>query len=78
MPIYEYTCEQDGSVIELIRPMADADKPVPDPEGKGRTFVRKHSTFATGSAAAGGTTSLLSGQGCCPCGKTTGGCGGMG
>jgi putative FmdB family regulatory protein len=80
MPIYEYTCEQDGTVIELIRPMADADKPVPDPESKGRSFTRKHSTFATGSAAAGsgGSTSLLSGGGCCPCGKTSGGCGNMG
>ena len=33
MPIYEYECEKDGAVIELIRPMADADKPVEDPEG---------------------------------------------
>jgi len=79
MPIYEYACEQDGSVIELLRPMAEADEPVADPENKGRTFSRKHSTFATGAAAAaGGSTSLLSGQGCCPCGKTTGGCGNRG
>ena len=46
MPLYEYVCESDGTVLELIRPMADADKPVPDPEGKGRRFVRKMSTFA--------------------------------
>ena len=41
MPLYEYVCEADGSVLELIRPMSEADKPVPDPEGKGRCFVRK-------------------------------------
>ncbi len=76
MPIYEYACEQDGTVIELLRPMADADRPVEDPEGKGRVFKRKHSTFATGGP---GSTDLMSRQGgCCPCGKTVGGCGGHG
>lgn len=45
MPLYEYLCEQDGTVIELIRPMARADDPVEDPEGKGRSFARKLSTF---------------------------------
>lgn len=75
MPIYEYVCEQDGAVIELLRPISRADEPVDDPEGKGRRFKRKHSTFATGGAAEG--QSLLSRQGgCCPCGKTAGGCGG--
>lgn len=75
MPIYEYQCEKDGAVIELLRPMADADKPVEDPEGRGRVFRRKHSTFATGGSGEG--QSLLSRPGgCCPCGKTVGGCGG--
>ena len=74
MPIYEYVCEQDGAVIELLRSMADADKPVTDPDGKGRLFKRKHSTFATGGGEK--STSLLSKQGgCCPCGKSAGGCG---
>jgi hypothetical protein len=70
MPIYEYQAE-DGTVIELIRPMADADKPVPDPDGKGRTFTRKHSVFAGGASA---STHVHTG-GCCPCGKPGGGCG---
>jgi putative FmdB family regulatory protein len=74
MPLYEYICEQDGEVIELLRPMADADKPVEDPRSKGRTFRRKHSTFATSGAPSAGSSSLLSGNTCCPCGKT-GGCG---
>ena len=73
MPIYEYVCERDGAVVELLRPMADADKPVPDPDGKGRVFKRKHSTFATGGQESGRATSLS--QGCCPCGKNKGGCG---
>lgn len=73
MPIYEYVCEQDGSVVELLRPMSDADKAVPDPEGKGRTFKRRHSTFATGGPGPGGKSVPLS-QGCCPCGKNRGSC----
>lgn len=75
MPIYEYVCEQDGAVIELLRPMTQADEPVTDPEGKGRTFKRKHSTFATSGAAAG--VDLMKRQGgTCGCGKRVGGCGG--
>ena len=74
MPVYEYVCEKDGAVIELLRPIADADKPVPDPEDKGRIFRRRHSTFATGGQAEGRTTSLQ--QGSCACGKRHGGCGG--
>jgi putative FmdB family regulatory protein len=73
MPIYEYSCEQDGTVIELIRPMSQADAPVEDPEGKGRTFTRKHSTF---SSSAPGDRSLPTSVGCCPCGRNQGGCGG--
>lgn len=79
MPLYEYVAE-DGTVIELLRSMNQADEPVVDPAGKGRVFVRKQSTFA----AAGGerSTSLpwSSGghvhTGSCGCGKPKGGCGG--
>jgi putative FmdB family regulatory protein len=74
MPLYEYTCETDGATIELLRPMADADKPVEDPENRGRVFKRKHSTFATAGAASSGGSNLLSKNTCCPCGKV-GGCG---
>ena len=70
MPLYEYEAE-DGTVIELIRSMADADKPVPDPDGKGRTFARKHSVFAGGGSSAGGHVHT----GSCGCGKPGGGCG---
>jgi hypothetical protein len=76
--MYEYVSEQDGTRLELLRPMAQADAPVPDPENKGRTFKRVHSTFAAaGSASQSGAQSMggMSGMGgCCPCGKNPGSC----
>jgi len=76
MPLYEYRCEQDGTVIELLRPMSQADAPVDDPDNKGRTFKRRQSTFASsGGASAARSVSLGGGGGCCPCGKNSGGCG---
>lgn len=78
MPIYEYVCEADGTVLELLRPMSAADEPVEDPEGRGRRFVRRVSTFAAGAgasgSAAGGGRSVSLG-GCCPRGKPGGSCG---
>lgn len=78
MPIYEYVCEEPGKkpvTIELLRSIADADKPVEDPEGKGRSFKRKMSTFATGGAAASGPSAAghahSAGCGCC---RRGGGC----
>ncbi|MBX3317635.1 MAG: zinc ribbon domain-containing protein [Phycisphaeraceae bacterium] len=70
MPLYEYVSQSDGTVIELLRPISQADEPVKDPEGKGRTFVRRHSTFATGAAGTQASTAP-----CCPCGKNRGSCG---
>lgn len=75
MPIYEYLCEQDGTVLELLRPMRDADAPVPDPEGLGRTFIRKPSAFMAPAPGAGAPGP--SPGGCCPCGKPGGGCGSL-
>ncbi len=74
MPLYEYICETDGTVLELIRPMADADKPVPDPDGKGRAFKRRHSTFSAGGSASASAGASPAG-GCCPCGKSANACG---
>lgn len=72
MPLYEYECEQDGSVIEVRRPMGEADRPLEDPEGRGRTFRRKLSVFAARGAVSSGESPLDVG---CPCGKPGGGCG---
>jgi len=71
MPLYEYIAREDGKVIELLRPMSEADAPVVDPEGKGRTFVRRQSTFATsGGPGAGHVHTSM-----CGCGKAPGSCG---
>ncbi len=79
MPIYEYVCEEDGAVIEILRPMAEADRPVEDPEGRGRIFKRRLSTFAhagsPGALGASGASRPAAG-GCCPCGRNPGSCGG--
>lgn len=70
MPLYEYICEDDGTVVELMRPMSAADDPVEDPAGEGRRFVRKHSTFQAKS-----TRPLpVARPGCCPCGDPNGPC----
>lgn len=81
MPIYEYVCDVDGDRVELMRPMADADKPVDDPAGKGRVFKRTLSVFAAqgggggtpGAGKGGGSTHVHTGG--CGCGKPGGGCG---
>jgi putative FmdB family regulatory protein len=73
MPLYEYRCDEDGQVITLLRPMKDADKPVDDPEGRGRRFTRVHSTFAVAGSPVG-TTHVHTGPGCA-CGNPHGPCG---
>ncbi len=73
MPVYEYQCDQDGTILELIRPMSRADEPVTDPEGKDRTFHRLLSSVRAGKAA--GEKMQPRAGGCCPCGKSPGGCG---
>jgi len=75
MPLYEYASPTDGTVIELMRPMAQADDPVEDPQGKGRVFSRVLSTFATGGDTGRGNLLSRNTGGCCPCGKNKGSCG---
>ena len=75
MPIYEYISE-DGHTMTLLRPAAQADDPVPDPEGRGRTFVRRQSTFAvrgSGQPASGPGRPRPGGG--CSCGNPHGPCG---
>ena len=51
MPLYEYECEESGEVLTLLRNMDQADDPVDDPEGRGRTFTRRHSIFGVNAGA---------------------------
>jgi len=74
MPLYEYICDDTGETIELIRPMAQADDPVHDPERRGRVFKRKPSTFAAKSDTSRGSALPVAPGGCCPCGKPGGAC----
>lgn len=76
MPIYEYRAKEDGVVVELVRPPAEADAPVEDPEGKGRTFERVLSTFAAraGAGERANPGFALPRAGCCPCGDPSGPC----
>lgn len=71
MPQYEYISVEDGETITLLRPMAEADAPVDDPKGLGRTFVRQHSTFAVGGTRP--SVPLKQGGGCA-CGNPHGPC----
>jgi len=75
VPMYEYLAD-DGTLIELLRPIADADAPVPDPEGKGRSFKRAFSSFAAHGASTSGTPASGTSGGCCPCGKSNRQCSG--
>ncbi|MCK4872235.1 MAG: hypothetical protein KAS72_05885 [Phycisphaerales bacterium] len=72
MPLYEYLCKEDGTKIELLRTMSQADAPVEDPEGKGRTFSRVLSTFEA-KAGTGTASSAPACPSCCSggmCGLT--------
>lgn len=78
MPLYEYESIEDGEVIELLRPMKDADLPVEDPAGRGRIFRRRMSVFGVAGGAevssgqpAGGHVHSAG----CGCGKPMGSCG---
>lgn len=78
MPIYEYVCEEPGKqpvVIELLRSAADADKPVPDPDGLGRVFRRRVSVFSAGGPANPTSNAGHVHTSTCGCGKPRGSCG---
>ena len=73
MPLYEYEATEDGEIVTLLRPMSEADAPVEDPAGKGRTFRRRHSVFGVGGGASAASVPISGG--CCPCGVDAGQCG---
>jgi putative FmdB family regulatory protein len=61
VPLYEYRCVEDGELITLLRSMDEADDPVADPSGSGRTFERVQSLFSVDRPA----KEVGSGGGCC-------------
>jgi hypothetical protein len=73
MPLYEYKAKEDGEVITLLRPAADADQPVADPQHKGRTFVRTLSVFSVGGDGAAPSAGQARSGGC-GCGNPHGPC----
>jgi hypothetical protein len=61
-----------------MRPMKDADAPIDDPKGKGRTFRRKMSVFGVSGAAAAGAVASAPAHvhsSSCGCGRPQGSCG---
>ena len=73
MPQYEYECVEDGELLTLLRSMNEADAPVEDPTGAGRSFKRVHSVFGVGRAESGSTPTAAP-SGCCPCGIASESC----
>jgi len=71
--MYEYRCEEDGECITLLRSMAEADKPVDDPDGRDRRFVRVHSIFSVAGSPVGAPAHKHTGPGC-GCGNPHGPC----
>ncbi|MBM3151314.1 MAG: zinc ribbon domain-containing protein [Chloroflexi bacterium] len=64
MPIYEYTCEACEKTFEVLRPMSQADEPIPCAVCGGKHTRRKLSVFfaESGGKAVAGTS------GGCDCG----------
>ncbi|MCH2132962.1 MAG: hypothetical protein MK116_04340 [Phycisphaerales bacterium] len=77
MPLYEYRCDEDGDLVTLLRPMAQADDPVEDPAGRGRAFHRVHSVFQveTSAPTSTGQAAAAAPRGGCACHPGGGGCG---
>ena len=75
MPIYEYVCEKDGERLNSSD-RSQADSPVEDPKGLGRTFIACKSTFRRQGCQRVGRRRLDGRRvgGCCPCGRAAGAC----
>lgn len=71
MPIYEYACPVCGTRFEALRPMSQADAPMPCPKCGSTEARRGLSVFAAVSKGAGGETRTVSGTGssCATCGS---------
>jgi putative FmdB family regulatory protein len=57
MPFYEYRCRECGESFEVLRPVAERDKPAECPRCGASEAERKLTLFATaGSQGEGGTS----------------------
>ena len=71
MPRYDVRCRACGTTFEVQRPIAEADRPAPCPQGHDDT-VRLLSTISlTGKASGGGSAMPAGGGGGC-CGGACG------
>lgn len=73
MPIYEYTCQDCHTQIEIIRSMQDADAPLTCEQCHGNQVTRRISLFNASSGgrviAGGSQCSTCSGGSCSSCGS---------
>ncbi|MEM9296127.1 MAG: zinc ribbon domain-containing protein [Planctomycetota bacterium] len=76
MPLYEYRCEDCGSLTETIRRMSDADETMACEACGSLATRRVTSVFTAKSGAARARSSPgPCGPGGCPCALPDGGCG---
>lgn len=68
MPIYEYICQECKKEFELIRPMSQADQPIPCTGCGGENVKKKLALFY---AQSGGSS--LAGTSAPSCGSCSGG-----
>ncbi|WP_346353699.1 zinc ribbon domain-containing protein [Azotosporobacter soli] len=54
MPLYEYSCEQCGAVVELLQKMGTTEAGVPCPSCQGERLKKKLSVSAPARQAEGG------------------------
>ncbi|MBN2547915.1 MAG: zinc ribbon domain-containing protein [Anaerolineales bacterium] len=64
MPIYEYLCLDCGKEFEVVRPMKEADLPIPCQQCQGEHITRKLSVF---NACSGGRVVAGASSGCAGC-----------
>ncbi|MGC4896588.1 FmdB family zinc ribbon protein [Micromonospora sp. DT31] len=65
MPRYEFRCRSCGDTFEVNRPMAEADRPAPCPQGHADTVKLLSTVALTGRGGAASTGGIPTGGGCC-------------
>jgi putative FmdB family regulatory protein len=68
MPVYEYYCSSCNTKFEALRPMKDADVPIPCEACESRRTARVLSVFFAASKGGGDGEAVSLGGGGCGCG----------